>query len=82
MDDQRIYIGPNVRTLGLLRNQVFIEGLPGQVQDAAAKFPEVADLIVPVSEFDEAERKAHTAGEHLHRVYQEFVQALGKQGKD
>ena len=74
--EQKIYIGPNVRTLGLLRNQVFIEGLPGQVQDAIARFPEVEQLIVPVDDFSEAERKAHTRGEHLNRVYTQFCEAL------
>lgn len=79
--DQKIYIGPNVRTLGLLRNQVFIEGLPGQVQDALAKFPIVAELIVPVEDFSEAERKAQTKGEHLHRVYEQFCEELGRSGE-
>ena len=79
--EQKIYIGPNVRTLGLLRNQVYIDGLPGQVRDAIAKFPMVADLIVPVDDFTDAERKARTKGEHLNRVYVEFCTALAGEGE-
>lgn len=76
--EQKIYIGPNVRTLGLLKNQVYIDDLPGQVKDAIAKFPAVSELIVPVEAFTEAERQAHTKGEHLHRVYEEFCAAIGR----
>ena len=79
--EQKIYIGPNVRTLGLLRNQVYIDGLPGQVKAAIERFPMVADLIVPVYDFTEAERKAKTKGEHLNRVYADFCAALAKDGE-
>lgn len=79
--EQKIYIGPNVRTLGLLRNQVYVDGLPGQVKVAIQKFPMVEELIVPVEDFNEAETKAHTKGEHLNRVYQEFCAELGKEAE-
>ena len=76
--EQSIYIGPNVRTLGLLRNQVYVDALPGQVREAVMKFPEIEELIVPVEDFTEAERKAHTPGEHLYRVYQAFAEAVSR----
>ena len=78
MEEQTIYIGPNVLGLGLIRNQIFLGGVTGQVQAAMEKYPQIAELIVPVEDFSECEKKRDTKGEHLHRVYADFVQALGR----
>ena len=78
MEDQKIYVGPNVPALGLLRNQVYLGGLPGEVRAAITKFPEVETLIVPVEDLTESLKKAATPGEHLHHVYKEFARKVGK----
>ena len=75
---QNMYIGPNVQKLGLLRNQVYLDGLPGQVRAALALYPEIEALIVPVDEITDAIRKTQTKGEHLHHVYSEFAAKVGR----
>ena len=77
MDEQRIYIGPNVPRLGLMHNQVYLHGLPGEVSAALAKFPEVEELIVPISELTFRKNQTETPGEHLHHVYKEFQRKAG-----
>ena len=79
MEEQTIYIGPNVLKLGLIRNQVFLGGVTGQVQAAMETYPQIAELIVPVEDFAECEKKRDTKGEHLHRVYRDFISALGRE---
>ena len=79
MEEQTIYIGPNVLKLGLIKNQVFLGGVTGQVQAAMAKYPQIAELIAPVDQFLTAEKQRDTKGEHLHRVYRDFIGALGRE---
>ncbi len=76
-EEQTIYIGPNVPRLGLLRNQVYLRGLPGQVQAAIAKFPEIQEFIVPVADLTFKKHQANTPGEHLHHLYKEFKRKAG-----
>lgn len=64
-----MYIGPNIPRLGLTRNAVFYESLPGQVRAALLEIPELEELIVPIDTIDEAITKTRTKGEHLHHVY-------------
>lgn len=78
MDEQKIYIGPNIPSLGLLKNQVYLGGLPGQVRAAIAAYPEIENLIVPVSGLSEAVSAAATKGTHLHHVYKEISRKAGK----
>lgn len=77
MEEQTIYIGPSVPRLGLLRNQVYIHGVPGEVRAALAKFPEIEELIVPISELSYRKNQAETPGEHLHHLYKEFERKAG-----
>lgn len=79
MEEQTIYIGPNVLKLGLIRNQVFLGGVTGQVRAAMESYPQIAELIVPAADFAEAEKLRDTKGEHLHRVYRDFISALGRE---
>ena len=72
MEDQTIYIGPSVPALGLLRNQVYLGGIPGEVRAAIAKFPEVEKFIVPVEDLMFKLTELHTPGEHLHHAYKVF----------
>ncbi len=76
---QSIYIGPNIFKLGLLRNQVYLDGLPGQVRAALTEYPEINDLIVPIDNLTDSLNKAATKGEHLHHVYHELLRKAGKE---
>ena len=78
MDEQKIYIGPNIPSLGLLRNQVYLGGLPGQVRAALAVLPEVEALIVPVSSLTETLKAIQTKGTHEHHIYKELLRKAGK----
>ncbi|MBQ7215233.1 MAG: hypothetical protein IJS39_04535 [Synergistaceae bacterium] len=78
MDEQTIYLGPNIPSLGLLRNQVYLGGLPGQVRAALTICPEIEQLIFPVSELTEALKKVQTKGTHEHHIYMELQRKAGK----
>ena len=70
---QNVYIGPNIQKLGLIRNQVYLDGIPGHIKAAIALHPEIEALIIPLGELDDSIRKSRTKGEHLHHVYQELL---------
>ena len=78
MDEQKIYLGPNIPSLGLLRNQVYLGGLPGQVRAALAVMPELEVLIVPISLLTETLKAIQTKGTHEHHIYQEILRKAGK----
>ena len=78
MDEQKIYLGPNIPSLGLTRNQVYLGGLPGQVRAAIAVMPEIEALIVPISELSETVKAINTKGTHEHHIYQEILRKAGK----
>ena len=77
MEEQTIYIGPSVQSLGLMRNQVYLGGIPGEVRAALAKYPEFEELIVPVEDLMFMLYKVATPGEHLHHVYKELCRKWG-----
>ena len=72
MDGQRVYIGPTIPHLGLLKSQVYLGGIPGTVRAAIEKHPEIEELIVPIDDIDAARMKAATKGEHLHHIVEEL----------
>ena len=76
-DKQTIYIGPSVTALGLLRNQVYLNGIPGEIQDALSKFPELAGLIVPVEDFIASVNEMNTPGSEKNHVLREFKKKAG-----
>ena len=78
MDEQKIYLGPNIPSLGLIRNQVYLDGIPGQVRAAIAIYPEIEELIFPVSELTAAQAKIQTKGTHEHHIYVELQRKAGK----
>lgn len=78
MDEQLIYIGPNIPSLGMLRNQVYLGGLPGQVRAAIEIYPEIEFLIVPISQLTEKVHAVNTKGTHEHHVYTELQRKVGK----
>ena len=74
---QKIYVGPTYQPLGLIKNQVYLNGIPGQVRAALDRYPIIAELIVPVSECDTAQRDVKTKGTHLHHVAEELRRIAG-----
>lgn len=78
MDEQLIYIGPNIPSLGLLKNQVYLGGLPGQVRAAIAAEPSIETLIVPIADLTEKVHAAATKGTHEHHIYVELKRKAGK----
>ena len=78
MDEQTIYLGPNIPSLGLIKNQVYLGGLPGQVRAAISADPMIEELIVPISSLSEAVQAVSTKGTHLHHVYVELQRKAGK----
>ena len=76
--DQQIYIGPTIQSLGLLKNQVYLGGIPGQVRSAIALFPELEELIVPIDALPSAAEAVKTKGNHLHHVSCELMRKAGK----
>ena len=78
MEEQKIYLGPNIPSLGLLKNQVYLDGIPGQVRAAITADPDIETLIFPVSELSEALKAVQTQGTHEHHVYKELTRKAGK----
>ena len=78
MEEQSIYIGPNIPALGLLRNQVYLGGIPGQVRAALRALPEAEALIVPISELTQKLNAVQTKGTHEHHIYKEIQRKAGK----
>ena len=78
MDEQTIYLGPNIPSLGLIKNQVNLGGLPGQVRAAISADPMIEELIVPISSLSESVQAVSTKGTHLHHVYVELQRKAGK----
>lgn len=78
MEEQLIYIGPNIPSLGLMRNQVYLGGIPGQVRAAITNLPEIETLIVPIAALTESVEAVKTKGTHLHHVYKEIQRKAGK----
>lgn len=78
MDEQTIYLGPNIPSLGLMRNQVYLGGIPGQVRAAITIYPELEELIVPISRLSETLKLIQTKGTHEHHVYVELQRKAGK----
>ena len=75
--EQLIYVGPNIFRLGMIRNQVYLGGLPGGIKLLIESFPELGELIVPVENFDKAQREVKKKGTHLHHVYEEVSRKVG-----
>ena len=70
--EPQIYTGPNIVAFGLMRFHVYRGGLPLTVRKAAEKIPEIAELIVPVSEVEEMKQKIKTAGTNEFRLFHEL----------
>jgi len=73
---QRIYVGPSIRALGLVHATVFKGDLPRRVQDAIARAPDLERLIVDVSKAPVALRDAGTEGTAYHIISQRVAAKL------
>lgn len=67
--EPQIYTGPNIVAFGLMRFHVYRGGLPLTVRKAIEKIPEIAELIVPVSELEEMRQKISKAGTNEARLF-------------
>lgn len=65
-----IYIGPNSRKYGLMRNAVYDESIPGFVLKAIAEVPEVSLLVVTVESMTEKLEKVKRKGTPEYRAYE------------
>lgn len=70
-----IYTGPNLRTLGLNRWDVFRGGLQPYVKRAIEKIPDIEKLIVPVDELEETRKKIDKPGTNEARLFREIQKA-------
>lgn len=81
MDEQTnihaIYVGPTIAKLGLIRNQVFLDGLPGHITALQEEYPELDELIVPVEGCSSALDAAKTKGTHIHHAAQKLREKAG-----
>ena len=64
-----IYTGPNIQAFALMRSQVYVGGLPAYVARAIEKIPEIAELIVPISELEAMKKKINTPGTNEARIF-------------
>ncbi len=69
-DTRVVYAGPNVLSLGLQASQVFVDGLPPNVEDAINKIPEVKALIVPIDSLWEVRAKVKRNGSYESKLYE------------
>jgi hypothetical protein len=68
--DVRVYIGPTMHRRAIVGASVYRGGLNAHVAGLVAKVPEIAALIVPLSDIVEAKRKAKEPGTTEYGVYQ------------
>ena len=78
MDTQTIYVGPTISKFGLIRNQVFLDGLPGHIKALIEEQPLVEQLIVPLEELSTALNDVQAKGTHLHHVAQVLREKAGE----
>lgn len=77
MDTQTIYVGPTISKFGLIRNQVFLNGLPGHIKALLEEYPAASQLIVPLEELSTALKDVQTKGTHLHHAAQVLREKAG-----
>jgi hypothetical protein len=68
--DIRVYIGPTIHRRMMVAGTCFRGGLNAHVTGMIAKIPEIASLIVPLSEVVEAKRRVKEPGTAEHGIYQ------------
>lgn len=73
-----IYTGPNIQAFALMKYQVYREELPAYVARAVEKIPDIAELIVPISELEAMKKKINTPGTNESRIFYAVQQEAEK----
>lgn len=73
-----IYTGPNIQAFALMKYQVYRDGLPAYVARAIERIPEIAELIVPISELEAMKKKITTPGTNEARIFYAVQQEAEK----
>lgn len=68
--NQVMYIGPNSKKLGLMKNTIYEDGLTYNMRQAIEICPEVERLIVSVDVLDEKQAKTKRKGTPEYRAYE------------
>jgi hypothetical protein len=68
--DIRVYIGPTIHRRMMVAASCYRGGLNSHVTGMIAKIPEIASLIVPLSEVVEAKRRVKEPGTAEYGIYQ------------
>ena len=76
--EPQIYTGPNIFAMALMRFQVFRGGLPPYVKRAVEKFPEIQQMIVPVSEVEDMKQRISQPGTNESRLFRELQKKVKK----
>ena len=76
--EPQIYTGPNIFAMALTRFQVFRGGLPPYVKRAVEKFPEIQQMIVPVSEVEDMKQRISKPGTNESRLFSELQKKVRK----
>lgn len=76
--EPQIYTGPNIIAFALMMYQVYREALPAYVARAIERIPEIAELIVPVSELEAMKKKINTPGTNEARIFYAVQQEAEK----
>lgn len=74
-----VYIGPSVPALGLIKNTVFANGLPGGTAAAVEASPHkavVMQLMIPVSDFPRARAELESGEGALSLFYKEIKEGI------
>jgi hypothetical protein len=69
-DDVRIYIGPTMHRRMMVAGSAYRGGLDAHVAGMTAKIPEIARLVVPLSEVVAAKWKVKEQGTAEYGIYQ------------
>ena len=76
--EPQIYTGPNIFAMALMRFQVFRGGLPPYVKRAVEKFPEIQQMIVPVSEVEDMKQRISQPGTNESQLFRELQKKVKK----
>lgn len=66
-EEKRIYIGPSLK--GIVHGTVFQSGLSSALEEMIRKMPVVAELVVPVSRLQKANRELADPGSAMSRFF-------------
>lgn len=74
-DSTTIYAGPDLIQFGVMRFQVYTNGLPEFVSRAIEKIPEIKNLIVSVEDLEKTRAKLDTTGSYENAIFKKIQKA-------